>query len=103
MVIDHRFEDPMWLARNCDEQIPFERACAAALLKQHERIQSLREVLGLVELWMQREREMLVECCHWPDETQMLPDEIEMIAEHDRRLQIVTTALRRSRAPEGAT
>ena len=99
MVMDPRFQDPMWLAGNCDTEIPFERACAAALRRQHEQIQSMRDALGLVELWMRREREALVELCGWPDETQMLSHEVEVLTEHDSRLQIVTNALRQSRAP----
>lgn len=99
MVTDPRFQDPMWLAGNCDAEIPFERACAAALRRQQEQIHGLRDVLGLVELWMQREREAMIECCSWGDETQMLPSEVKMIAEHDSRLRLVTTALQLSRAP----
>lgn len=104
MVMDPRFQDPMWLAGNCDTEIPFERACAAALRRQHEQIQSLRDALGLVKLWMQRERESVLSVCFDPN-GKARPGAREMLDEHDRRVQIVTTALRQLRAPapEGST
>lgn len=37
--------DPLWLAKNCDLQIPFERACRAVLLAQHAEIARLRAAL----------------------------------------------------------
>lgn len=96
--MDPRFQDPTWLAGNCDVEIPFERACAVALRRQQERINVLQDALGLVELWMQREREVLVACCRNHDGS-MAPDDTETIEEHDSRLRLVTTALQLSRAP----
>lgn len=58
--------DPLWLAKNCDLQIPFERACRAMLLAQHAEIERLRAVLQMSPLLNPSPAEQAGKATHAP-------------------------------------
>lgn len=86
------YSNPLWLARNCDEQDAFETACGNALRRLHDANQALLQALAAARDFISVDRVALLDSITQPDGS-VDQDDAEALQDYDMALERIDAVI----------